>query len=458
MSTRMRVLTAGVGMMVLAMLSMGFFMMNRQQEVHEEEVEARARVLLAAISAPCVSALAANHIEELDRLMEAFQEGLETDANIEWVTVLDKDLRVVGHTDNQRYGQIWSDEFTVLAAAHPVVLTRIIEAGRDRSMLVSMPLSTALDGLPGIRWGTVIARMGLSRADEHSAGIWAGSLRNIALFALVTALLLFFVLERLFVRPVARLSEAANAIKGGKLSARADVRRSGELGALGANFNGMAEELERLTGSLQKRVEERTERLNAANRELSTTAEQLKEANEQLEQLARTDPLTGLFNRRHMDETLEFHFALARRGKRALSFVMIDVDYFKNYNDTNGHPAGDIVLTMVGELLSSRLRKTDIPCRYGGEEFAVMLPDTDGHFALQVAEDIRRQVEEEPFPLQESQPDGVLTVSIGVAQLTHEMDEPGQLLEAADQALYEAKKGGRNQVAVWDAPEPGGSA
>lgn len=455
MNTRFKVLISGVGLMVAAMLIMGVFMMNRQKELHEAEVETRARVLLAAISAPCVNALAATHIEELDRLVEAFREGLQRSAGVEFVAVLDTGQRVVGHTDNLKYGQIWNDEFTVAAATHSGILTRIIEEGEGRSMLASMPLSTAIEGLPGIRWGTVIARLNLSRADEYMADVWAGSLRNIGLFAIVTALLLFFVLEKLFLRPIAVLSKAAQSIKEGKLSTRANLKRRGELGALGATFDSMTEELENLTGGLQKLVYERTEKLNKANHELVAATFKLREVNEKLEELVRTDPLTGLFNRRQMDESLDFHFALARRGNRSLSFVMMDVDHFKNYNDTNGHPAGDVVLTRIGEILQARVRKTDIPCRYGGEEFAVMLPDTDAHFASQVARDIRAIVEQEPFLNEDRQPGGVLTISIGVAELSAEMLEPAQLLEAADRALYQAKDEGRNRVSVWQgAPSP----
>lgn len=446
MKTRLKVLVAGVGMVAIAMAIMGIFMMTGQQEQHEREVENNAQVLLAAISVPCVRALSSNRIEELDQVLEEFAEGMVESADVESVAVLDNQLRVVGHTDKDLYGRRADDEFSVLAASQPEVLTRVEGKGRSRAMLVSKPLDTSIKGLPGIRWGTLVARIGLARADrEIRRTLWVG-LQSVGLFALITALLLFFVLERLFLRPIARLSEAAESIREGDLTARSGIVGRGELGSLGATFDRMAEELKKHTDHLQKLVYERTEKLNHANQDLVRTAGQLKLANEALQELARTDSLTGLSNRRHMTETLDFHFALARRGGRPISFAMLDVDFFKHYNDTNGHPAGDEVLRALSDLIRQRVRKTDIPCRYGGEEFAIMFPDTDGEQSLAVAEEVRRIVEEHAFPLEEKQPDGGLTVSIGVAVLDKGMEEVGDLIARADEALYKAKAEGRNRT------------
>ena len=223
MKTRLKVLVAGVGMVAIAMAIMGIFMMTGQQEQYEREVENNAQVLLAAISVPCVRALSSNRIEELDQVLEEFAEGMVESADVESVAVLDNQLRVVGHTDKDLYGRRADDEFSVLAASQPEVLTRVEGKGRSRAMLVSKPLDTSIKGLPGIRWGTLVARIGLARADrEIRRTLWVG-LQSVGLFALITALLLFFVLERLFLRPIARLSEAAESIREGDLTARSGL-------------------------------------------------------------------------------------------------------------------------------------------------------------------------------------------------------------------------------------------
>ena len=293
----------------------------------------------------------------------------------------------------------------------------------------------------------------MGRAEQQLRGTLLQSLKLMLLLALLTGLLLFFVAERWFLRPMARLSDAADAIRGGNLSSRSGLTGTGELAQLGYTFDRMAEELEKYTQKLQKLVYERTEKLNKTNQKLVSTMQQLTDANEKLDQLARTDALTGVANHRHMKEALAFHFALAQRGNRSLTFAMMDVDNFKNYNDTHGHPAGDVILRTLAGIVSDRVRQTDIPCRYGGEEFAVVLPDTTLEQGRSVAEFLRRQIEGHDFPLEETQPGGRLTVSIGIAELGEGMQDPLDLVAAADGALYQAKEAGRNRVV---AAVPGG--
>ncbi|SFR09825.1 diguanylate cyclase [Desulfoscipio geothermicus] len=156
------------------------------------------------------------------------------------------------------------------------------------------------------------------------------------------------------------------------------------------------------------------------------------------------DPLTGLYNRRYMESMLEKELLDAQRDNTPLSLVMLDVDYFKIYNDTNGHPAGDEVLASIGKILTDLLRQCDTIIRYGGEEFLVILPQTGPDGASQVAEKIRRSIEEFPFPHRESQPGGKVTVSLGVASFPDHSFNVAELVELADKALYRAKREGRN--------------
>ena len=168
-----------------------------------------------------------------------------------------------------------------------------------------------------------------------------------------------------------------------------------------------------------------------------------------LKRQSRTDALTSLANRREFDEILRSEFHRAYRNGQPLSLLMIDIDYFKSFNDRFGHARGDEVLKMVGELLRSNVRKPSIPCRFGGEEFAVILPRTSGHEALTLAERLRRKVEEKNLDSQQ------VTISIGLACAADgAVSSVSQLLDASDRALYYAKEQGRNRVINIEELEP----
>lgn len=163
-------------------------------------------------------------------------------------------------------------------------------------------------------------------------------------------------------------------------------------------------------------------------------------------EMAVTDPLTGLHNRRYMVRHLETLMASATQSGKPLSFLIIDVDHFKTVNDTYGHAAGDEALRALAGRIGSNIRGMDLACRYGGEEFVVIMPETEGAEALRVAERLRQSAEASPFAIAGSVGELHLTVSIGIAGLEGSEDTPEALLERADQALYRAKGEGRNRV------------
>jgi len=163
--------------------------------------------------------------------------------------------------------------------------------------------------------------------------------------------------------------------------------------------------------------------------------------------LASTDGLTEVYNHRTFQERLAQEIARANRYSRPLSLLMIDVDHFKMYNDTYGHPQGNSVLQNLARLLREMSRTSDTVARYGGEEFAIILPETDSVGAQKIAQRLREQVEHHPFPGQEGMPGGTLTISIGVATYASAGSKDA-LLQAADMALYTAKREGRNRVCV----------
>lgn len=168
----------------------------------------------------------------------------------------------------------------------------------------------------------------------------------------------------------------------------------------------------------------------------------LEKTNQQLNQLAWQDPLTGCGNRRSLEKVLE----LACEEPNSFALAMFDVDHFKHYNDTNGHPEGDRALQALTRLLQRRLRANDVLARYGGEEFCLILRDVSGPVASVVLERLRCAITEYAFPFETKQPLGDFTVSMGLAMYPSEAHQPAELLKLADERLYQAKHQGRNRL------------
>jgi len=187
-------------------------------------------------------------------------------------------------------------------------------------------------------------------------------------------------------------------------------------------------------------------RMKNLHDQLQDKIRQLEEAKERLRELAVTDGLTGLYNYRYFKEFLAQELRRAERHHSNVSVVMVDIDFFKNYNDTYGHLAGDEVLRILGQLMRENIRSIDLAARYGGEEFALVLPETNKKAARFVADKIKSLVEEYPFRNEETQPNGNLTVSMGVATYPTDGKAMEDLINRADQWLYQAKAGGRNRV------------
>ena len=176
-------------------------------------------------------------------------------------------------------------------------------------------------------------------------------------------------------------------------------------------------------------------------RDLRKANHALAAANELSQALARTDPLTGIANRRYFLERLNTSIAHTLARRHRLSLLMIDLDHFKSINDRFGHAGGDAVLIAVAAVLVSQVRAADLPCRFGGEELAVYMPDADLHAATEVAERLRLHISQ-LRPLAEDAP---ITASIGVTEL-RESENADALLKRADRLLYRAKAEGRNRV------------
>jgi len=183
---------------------------------------------------------------------------------------------------------------------------------------------------------------------------------------------------------------------------------------------------------------------------LRKSQEKVSQQNEELKRLATRDPLTGCFNRRAFFERLESIFNMAQKDSADLSCVMVDVDRFKSINDTHGHSVGDKVIQMVVKLLESKLGNRDNICRYGGEEFCVVLPGTDLDKAEELAEQARSAIESYASMGIDTKTELNVTASLGVSGITQGASNAMALVDQADKALYRAKELGRNRVERWD--------
>jgi diguanylate cyclase (GGDEF)-like protein len=244
---------------------------------------------------------------------------------------------------------------------------------------------------------------------------------------------LAFMLGRRMVRPILALSQGAQRVAAGDLQVQLPVRGHDELRDLTQAFNEMVREI----AEGQKSLDE------ARTREAETMAE-LRSEKAKFEALAKTDGLTGLYNRRHFQEELEREMERADRESWPLGLLFIDLDHFKQYNDRWGHLEGDAELRRVAAQVLKSIRSTDTAYRYGGEELAVLLPSCPKEQAVRVAEKLRNAVSagtQKPGRF-----GGRTTVSIGVATFPDDGRVSRGLVDAADAALYEAKARGRDCV------------
>jgi len=197
----------------------------------------------------------------------------------------------------------------------------------------------------------------------------------------------------------------------------------------------------------RKRMEEE---LRQANEKLSAQLVEIESLHETLREQAIRDPLTGLYNLRFLNESMKREIAQAIRENNSLSVVLMDIDHFKNFNDTHGHKAGDEVLQALGKMLSTQTRAGDIACRYGGEEFMVIMPSAHTEETFKRAEQWRKM-----FESTQIDDKGKLlsaTISAGVATFPDHGSTGDEIWRAADKALYEAKTAGRNRVVVYKNP------
>jgi diguanylate cyclase (GGDEF)-like protein len=447
MGIRLKLMLLLTGLLVPLLGAGGLLNVAVMEDTMLEEMRHRGLSLLSALSVPCSIALANHEIERLDDYLAQLSGRKKTRGSgapgdpvrdLLYLCVVDCNGLVLAHTVETEYGYIRRDTFT----------RRAIDADapqyedRESTLAVSLPVKS------GLRWGTLLAEFSLHRLRARTGSMSRSTIAVTLALILLAVAALSLGLARLVVRPVKALATMAERLGAGDLDHRVRLESTDELGRLGSVFNQTAEELASYTRDLERKVRERQQEIIEKNRELEGEKARLSEANRRLEEVATTDGLTGIPNKTHWLSRLEFEVLRAKRGKHRLSMLMLDVDHFKHYNDSQGHLAGDRLLADLAALLTGNLRATDIPGRFGGEEFCVALLDTNRRSGARVADKVRRAVEKQEFPGQEAQPGGSLTVSIGVAELDLEKDSGNDLIGRADRALYQAKAEGRNKVVV----------
>jgi diguanylate cyclase (GGDEF)-like protein len=309
------------------------------------------------------------------------------------------------------------------------------------------------------------------RADEVQRKF--RQLRISGFLSLGASLLLAFIFSRLlsshFNRPIRLLVSHCLAIAQGRLGERLELQTGDELDHLIGSFNTLSRHLEdslernrwaqsalkKGQEELEKRVEDRTRELTEVNGRLLEEIRKRRQVEDALSQAARSDPLTGLMNRRAMVERFEYQLSHYQRNGIPFAVLMGDIDHFKQINDTCGHAEGDRVLISIAGKIKENLRSQDLLARWGGEEFLILLPDTDLEGGITVAEKIRLQVAQSDF---RGEKIGLaLTISFGVACYTNEQSID-DCVKAADDALYRAKQQGRNRVAANEVSSPANSA
>jgi diguanylate cyclase (GGDEF)-like protein len=217
-------------------------------------------------------------------------------------------------------------------------------------------------------------------------------------------------------------------------------KRQDEIGILAKHFNIMHHTIKRQIAELNAHRE-------MLEQEVQERTKELEEANKKLDLISRTDELTGLPNRRDMLRTIDNEIQRVTRTRKPFCFIFIDIDHFKNVNDTYGHACGDEVLKHVAATIRNLLRKYDVLARYGGEEFLTLLPETDLEGAKIAAERFRKTIEDTTVIF--GKLSIKVTITLGVSQYDHALGAD-RSIQMADRALYEGKENGRNRVIIWE--------
>lgn len=261
----------------------------------------------------------------------------------------------------------------------------------------------------------------------------------------------FIALSFIIIKPVSTISKSLRERKNedGVVIGTIPITSNDEFGDLAKQFNNLSNNLNVANNELKSRVDYADDQLIKTNNILLARSKELMELNDEFKKLSVTDSLTGLFNRRYFEETLKEEMEVTKRHGDTNSLLVIDIDHFKRVNDNYGHMHGDNVIKMISGVMKGRLRETDVLCRIGGEEFVAICRRADKAAAIELAEDLRKTIEEQ---VTYTGKDAIkVTISIGIATVTKEnIDTHAEnIFKYADIALYHSKDNGRNRVSHY---------
>ena len=331
---------------------------------------------------------------------------------------------------------------------HRSVDEETVEETKD-NIIISSPISLSK------HWGTFslvysldILNKEINKARDISKDKKKRNIENAVLLAImvfiVFSVVVFFWAKRLM-HPILLLTQAAQNMAQGKLEGNEDllhIHRDDEVGILANTFNDVSSKLEKSYRELKELNESLEEKIRTRTQDLEISKNELKI-------LASIDPMTKLYNRRYFSEISEKMFDTGKRKHNNVSLILFDIDNFKNINDIYGHHIGDDVIISVANILIENTRKDDIVCRYGGEEYIIILPDTDLESSMKIAENIRGLVEEKVIKLLKEK-ELRITISVGVSMVNTVVDNDIEIaVNKADNAMYEAKRSGKNKVVSY---------
>lgn len=437
--------------------SVSSFLMKSSAELFRDQHGSQMIQVAAMLAKAATPRLAAGDISALQALADETAQG-QSLLYVVFSDVAGRQLAVAQRSDSRVLQQLGRD----VSGKAPVPGQPVFHAGTDSNPVyldVTYPITdrgaVAKKTTPerGVDGAAQLGRGG-SRLGQHSAGetrllgyVRAGMvagrwdrtmasrvdlLVGVSVLALAAVIPLGFLLVRRIVSPLDGLAGVMGRFSRGQLDVRSPVKRRDEVGRLAEAFNRMADE--------HQRTHERVVRLNA---ELE---KRVTQRTQQLRELASREPLTGLYNRRSFNEMMKQRLSEARRYGSPLSCIMIDLDGFKRVNDAFGHQSGDDLLVLTAGLITGQLRTSDVVARFGGDEFIVLLPQTDADQARVLAERIRTEF---AAGAADRLPQLPVTMSVGIASVPCEqVTDAESLIRAADHAMYDAKAAGKNRTHV----------
>lgn len=417
-------------LVLVAISALSTFTVQRERTTYQQELESQATMILAAIPPTMRDELYWLQMDEITDVAQIVAQ----DEDITGFIVFDQNGAIL--VDSNQPSHYFSLEPTLLG------LELLQYQGNDYylqweedELLAGRTITMGNQII-----GAVLIGFSTTSLDEKINAITIQS-AIIAFIALMMGIGLSVLLAKQITVPLEALENVAGKMASGNLSGRANLNTQDEVGRLAHSFNTMANAIEQretqlrnLASGLEQTVAERTE--------------ELRKKNEVLEYLAITDPLTDSYNRRYFYDLAEAEFKKAHQEQTPLSVIIMDADYFKDANDTYGHLIGDQLLFTLAEVCKNNLRASDIFARFGGEEFVVLMPETDIAGAHRIGERLRQLTERITIPSENTK--AHMTISLGIACWQGEMQMTfDMLLARADRALYQAKANGRNQVVTW---------